>query len=387
MTDIPELNARLPIISELCDLLYHEDSQGGPHLFAQHYLEEVAEKAYVASMESEEGRQLQFNIALWAGPHLSHFLFLEPRPLTSGELVKLAPTVCHSKRALIVSVVNDNLMIGGIWDHELHMLQDYPPEPNGSYNTRIAHTAVQVLGPGRIRLGDGIRMVELQGLESREIRTLARVPEFMERITTLAEANAGHQYCLLKHLCNLLQSISDKRHGGTVVWLPDPYPPNLECLAKFKFKAETARTLLTDALFKSCASQTTGLDGLHERHVYGMQQTLALELVSGLTEVDGALFLDSELKTIGFGAEIKYAPRRDPPPVLDVLTEEQFDMELFGMRNRSACWLCAEIPGTMAFVVSQDGQVRLYHGKGDSISLHSDLSAELVYDARQYLSG
>jgi hypothetical protein len=90
------------------------------------------------------------------------------------------------------------------------------------------------------------------------------------------------------------------------------------------------------------------------------------EVIAGLAAVDGALVLTSDLRPLGFGAEI----------VLDaaelVIAHEvtghgqspdswpAVDSESFGMRHRSALRSVGVANQTAAFVVSQDGHVSLF---------------------------
>jgi hypothetical protein len=109
----------------------------------------------------------------------------------------------------------------------------------------------------------------------------------------------------------------------------------------------------------------------------------ATELVAALTAVDGALVLDRDLTLHGFGAEIcaarkegdlemieygmHHAPLGKPAPT---------PIEELGMRHRSAARLCRDVPGTLAFVVSQDGGIRLFASVEGGVRQFIDLSTD-----------
>jgi DNA integrity scanning protein DisA with diadenylate cyclase activity len=92
----------------------------------------------------------------------------------------------------------------------------------------------------------------------------------------------------------------------------------------------------------------------------------AADVVARLSAVDGALVLSSDLRVIGFGAEIVldasrqvvahevagHARRGESWPTIDG--------ESFGMRHRSALRCVAASDDVAAFVVSQDGTVSFF---------------------------
>jgi hypothetical protein len=85
-------------------------------------------------------------------------------------------------------------------------------------------------------------------------------------------------------------------------------------------------------------------------------------LIAALASVDGAVVMSKRFELLGFGGEISGAP----PAVRTVLraldlegkrTVEQ-STDGVGTRHRSAYRLCNAVPGAVAVVVSQDGNVR-----------------------------
>ena len=97
----------------------------------------------------------------------------------------------------------------------------------------------------------------------------------------------------------------------------------------------------------------------------------AARALADLGNVDGCVVLDRRLRLYGFGGEIRVADEeiegwRCTTAHPETLAEgEPVDMESFGTRHRSASRLCAAIPGTTVFVVSQDGDLRVFHGLPD----------------------
>jgi DNA integrity scanning protein DisA with diadenylate cyclase activity len=108
-----------------------------------------------------------------------------------------------------------------------------------------------------------------------------------------------------------------------------------------------------------------------------------IEFVAALTAVDGAVVLSCDLRLFGFGSEItvtgtpavdetiEYARHPSPLGKPDAVSLAQF-----GMRHRSASRLCQRVPGTMAFVVSQDSGIRLFQIVDGSLTQWVELMPE-----------
>lgn len=93
--------------------------------------------------------------------------------------------------------------------------------------------------------------------------------------------------------------------------------------------------------------------------------------IAKLSTADGCIVFDRGLRLLGFKGEVLV--RDDPKCVeLDLDSEspkpkqqpngtpKPFNLNEFGTRHRSAARFCAEVPGGVVFVVSQDGDIRLF---------------------------
>ena len=115
---------------------------------------------------------------------------------------------------------------------------------------------------------------------------------------------------------------------------------------------------------------------------FGAEESLAdaAGVVAGLTAVDGALVLTSDLRVIGFGAEI-VLDAAQPVVAHEVTGHAQspaawpaVDSESFGMRHRSALRCVGVTERTAAFVVSQDGHVSLFWKHDGRVLLKRDVN-------------
>jgi hypothetical protein len=104
---------------------------------------------------------------------------------------------------------------------------------------------------------------------------------------------------------------------------------------------------------------------LDDAHFSERDLARTADLVASFAAVDGAVVLERDLNVLGFGAEIleteipnenelvKYGSHPHGIPDEKPLTG-------FGMRFRSAYRFCEKIEGAIAFVVSQDGGLRVF---------------------------
>jgi hypothetical protein len=86
--------------------------------------------------------------------------------------------------------------------------------------------------------------------------------------------------------------------------------------------------------------------------------------IAKLSTADGCIVFDRGLRLLGFKGEVLV--RENPECVeLNLASETleeigSFDINQFGTRHRSAARFCGKVPGGVAFVVSQDGDIRLF---------------------------
>ena len=94
------------------------------------------------------------------------------------------------------------------------------------------------------------------------------------------------------------------------------------------------------------------------------------QLMAALAAVDGAVVMNRRFELLGFGGEITVAE-----PVLQIhravdLEATQTTAEMVdgvGTRHRSVYRLCHASPGTLGFVVSQDGGITVVHARGSRV--------------------
>jgi hypothetical protein len=101
---------------------------------------------------------------------------------------------------------------------------------------------------------------------------------------------------------------------------------------------------------------------------------VALSAAAGLSEVDGCVVLDRGLRIHLFGGKIRSSGGNGRAAVKSLDLRDWYSREVsiepavrkLGTRNQSACDFCREHPQAFAFVISQDGDLRVYCSDNDA---------------------
>jgi DisA bacterial checkpoint controller nucleotide-binding len=119
-------------------------------------------------------------------------------------------------------------------------------------------------------------------------------------------------------------------------------------------------------LFAKAETEQGRNDALHHWRWRREKLFLMAKALAGLSRVDGCVVLHQNLAVLGFGGEIRVdeikassAPRSLRNLKSGEITPEE-ELLSFGTRHRSAFRLCKVHPGTVVFVISQDGDLRIF---------------------------
>lgn len=113
----------------------------------------------------------------------------------------------------------------------------------------------------------------------------------------------------------------------------------------------------------------------------------AIWFVSLLSRIDGAVLLDFDMSVQGFGVEIltteaPFAVFRAGDAPASEKTLRSLDYEHYGTRHRSMMRYCAKHPGSVGFVISQDGDVRAIVSDKGRVLLWDDIKLQLEFPSR-----
>jgi hypothetical protein len=197
-------------------------------------------------------------------------------------------------------------------------------------------------------------------------------------------------------LSRMLRVAVDARHGGTFVIIPSDscdcasYGIHLKYAAKdldlgrdmiafWSACADAARKDLKDGYTQAIRSWT------HRK----ARMLIAAEAVGNLSCVDGCVVLNRRLQLCGFGGEIQVSDqqaREAPRSFKNYKTGEQWEYESFlkgigGTRNKSAARLCKAYDGILVFIVSQDGELKVFSSDADKVNAFGPVDIPFEGDA------
>ena len=399
-----------------------------PPLPSPAHLRHILATAFFAGLVREEGRPLRF--VLCCSPDLDVLRdgfgetvpvvpLATPRPMTVEAIRSLAPAVSPDNAAILVRFPRDgtgSCEIAGV----LHVGEHVAEARSGrSFYYRPAPFAltVEVLDAGELHVyQSGSKVVSLKAGQLHDLTAYSEL-EFLpisqilvsgedalrSRIAPPAheparETSDFEWSALLNTLLCIVNTVRVNGHGGTVLLTAPGAEAALPVRTKFTvgdhesvlgerfIEFLNTRHVLTEARIAQ-RQQPAGVSNQDtlahlQNAAFSAEESLAdaAEVVAGLTAVDGALVLTSDLRVMGFGAEI-VLDAAQPVVAQEVTGHAQspsawpaVDSESFGMRHRSALRCVGVTERTAAFVISQDGHVSLFWKQDGRVLLKRDVN-------------
>ena len=204
-------------------------------------------------------------------------------------------------------------------------------------------------------------------------------------------------------IARLLLRIQSFHHGGALLITPDEafrclnikYPITYDRIPRALQNAAKARILGSEAdnrLMEDIdqeAEMVSAFDYLEAEVSRNEQEDRKSELdgalwfVATISRVDGLVLCDPGLTVHGFGTmiETETLPNEIAGAGDDLATPESryhIAYEQFGSRHRSMMRYVASVPGSVGFVVSQDGDVRAIGTVGDTLLIWDGIRLEMV---------
>ncbi len=395
------------ILSQLHALL--QNHPGAP---GENHLRDACNVLYSSSLLKEEGRPVRARVilappeafsALDGPPDGAHAVrFTATHPFTANEIKRLSPAAgfFHS----VVGVWPDRDRGFRIWG----LLNTGPRWMNLAAGGRkplgmeLPYPMIHVRDPGWLLFYRGYELIadwrgrELHGPQLDVFRSKLLSERFtrprMKMVEELADGrlpgNLGmREYGELSRRVavqftrRVINLVRTSGHGGSVVILPDG-ERGLEAATrwidcKYTAAADDAgmrfRHLLQAIIRRVGELCPAGCGAEEAWQIFRNSQDPELDrleeaffelarFLSDLMQVDGVLVLDSQVRVIGFGGEIRVDRN-----VFQVSQAHDLDGELLsdwnvqadGTRHRSVYRLCSVEPEIFGFVISQDSNVRM----------------------------
>lgn len=393
-------------------------------------LRHVLATAFFASFEREEGRNLRFVLCCSPDLEVTRDGFGEvvpvmpleaPRPVSVATLRSLAPAVNANNAAILIRCPvsaddQHSCEIAGVLHVGANLSRArtgrsfyYRPAPHAlivdvrdAGELHIYQSGMKLAAMRGGRLYDQIAYSALEFLPLTEIlargehalRTKVAIPDH----EPAHETSDFHWTALLNTILCIVNGVKEHGHGGTMLLVSPDAAPTLPIHTKFDIHERVnilgsrfvhflnARHQLAEARWRRKAAahieaHATALSIL-ENAAFDAEEQLgdAADFVARLTAVDGALVITSDLRVLGFGAEI-VLDTAVPVTAYEVVgnpdraeTWPEVDSQSFGMRHRSALRCVSVSNSVAAFVVSQDNSVSFIWKKGRQVLLKKNVN-------------
>jgi hypothetical protein len=186
---------------------------------------------------------------------------------------------------------------------------------------------------------------------------------------------------------HLILRITALHHGGCLVILPDPCNSAVPIRPNFQttgcdLGAAFACVWLSVHRAGEESQQFRPIPPTNEsiRSRLQLRQVLlsTIDTIAHLSATDGCLVFDRNLNLHSFGSMIE--PPAGTGPLPSCFTEDSSvplsaeTLRGYGARRRSAILLCQTCPDAMAFIVSQDGDLRAVVRHGEEVRLYDNLT-------------
>lgn len=342
-------------------------------------LTELVDLAFRVSLKREEGRYPSFQLFAPlrdADEPMLDMRFSPPLPLSMEILHRVSPGIPPRPYAFVVKEGPEGLRLEGAARVEYSGFAALRGRLDYHGGTLFPGLALHVAGPARLRTALFSHDAPVKYLELKEGRLTtsydnAFSPIFLPlcrqgaAILARDSEDGGSLPSLVKAtLARVFSLAVAAGHGGMFVFLP----PGVGQVSLGGLLAGGVGVSWPN-LGRVAVNLASG-GSYYATHME--QWETATRVTAQASSVDGAVILDAAFSVLGFRVElcgnrderlpscVDLDPRcSEPTPLGPVL------LSSFGTRHRSAARFCAAVPGAVAVVVSQDGEMREMAGLPD----------------------
>lgn len=351
-------------------------------------LAEIMDGAFWTSFSLDEGNAVTVSIIFNKSEEsFDTFLFDEPISFDVKTLVKLGAAL-ENPRADI-----------GVWPDADGELQIWGFK-NRSEDVIIANLWIQVLGPGRVLVtfgGKGLGALINQEAVFVDHTNLMRL--VIPKLTLVKDEHPDKMLRMLRYTSLLTTARAMRSHGrgGTLLVVPDseewrrsidspvPYTGGASFLESDYDVTLKPSLLAPVADFFSALIKKKESNQREKLSRMKSQVDQQCRHIARLTAVDGALAMTFDRFVFCFGAKIIVAEGQEVPKSLRMFKSVEGDAgsivnvsDIGGTRHQSAAIFAHAQPGSVAIVVSQDGDVTFFATDTDNNELIAVRQAELA---------
>ncbi len=390
--------------SELADVLILNRKSHflAPPNVSDKCIKKLISLCYHASMAAEEGRYPRFRAclvdrhvsreSLYVTGELQKHISLDGLDGVEA-LRKLTPAVSSFENALGLEEKDGQLVCTHLRISQPQRTLSKLGWPNLFDNSKSGMSVdVRVDGPGEVAVIGALGSLSLLRGKITAHAPWRLIPQLKQWLSVLAQKLAGRiesdadaklfggvdhtiTSILIELWGSVLSDAVNRHRGATFIVLPDDacgHEPSYSYQSDSFSMAEAVWTF-----WNVCRDYVQSKEPKEQDLVAGRWLRLRDSLISktrslaNLGRVDGCVVVDRELQLRGFGGKIG-CEERDPIarllPHFDLKSMEKVKYEIKGgMRHKSAYWLCRVVPGTIAFVVSQDGDLTVFFSDSEYV--------------------
>jgi hypothetical protein len=315
-------------------------------------IEAVIDAAFRVSLRREEGYVPRLSLALLAPEDaLQPLVFEEALPLSPCSLARVSPAVARSRLHLAVWHLGDELRAWGA-------VRSIP----------LSCCVIEVVAPGLLVIKHGpsepsCKFVNVAVLEGDQIKLVDGRASAAADCPTLVSSVLGCEsmpgFDAVDVLHELAVSMRAHGHGGTLLVVPADSDEWRESLVHpMPYAVRPGFSTLAQLVHEP---------GVRRGREWEADLREAVELIAGLTAVDGATVLTNQYELIAFGAKI--VPRHGHLGVEQVTLTESIEdglpvivhpTRLGGTRHFSAVQFVTQQRDSVALVASQDGRFTVF---------------------------
>lgn len=316
----------------------------------------IINATFWASFRPEEGRFPKISIAYLPPEEAEQpLLFEHSLPLTPGVLMKLAPAVERPEIHLGVWTFGEELRVWGATKSIpslCFVLEDIEPGLLVVKHRRFdgfgKYANVVVLK------GEQVKVIDEEGT------SLPDCPSLLKALLAFTAAATNGPHHSLNVLVQLSASMRAQGHGGSLLVVPAD--------------TEHWRASIAQPVLYSVAPQFSALATLlqqkvdyDDRRQWEIEVRRAVDMIGGLTAVDGATVINDRYEVLAFGAKI-WRPEGRPPvekwvitePIVGNLPVVVHPTEHGGTRHLSAAQFVHDQQDALSLVASQDGRFTVF---------------------------
>jgi hypothetical protein len=394
---------------------------------------DLFETMYYSSLRTEESEPITFHVVFLdpAQPdpkpprnpvrdRWSYVPFAEPIPFSVSNLVKIAKSSDLRTSSFVVWPNKEHaLCIWGLVDQQnrfhkfLNRSAEIEPERPGLFQASVEGIGVIVVymryeKVAELRINELIRN-SLDLFQASPIRDLlsSGIESHLQSIRNnvaddiyqaTGQTEEFHTQLWLSVLCRILLRVQKIKNGGAILITPEMNPKDLN--VKYGINYERLRASLENNAITKIKSDYL------EKHLLGLNEAKPKDIPSNqyfqlrrfekelrankneidgviwfialLTRVDGLVVMDRNLDVRGYGVEITTSQEPynlfiagDRMATAAKLRPATYNH--FGTRHRSMMRYCFQNPGSIGFVVSQDGEVRVLTKVDDSLVMWENI--------------